>query len=253
MNCEEFRQRFDAAPTEEFDGREEHLADCDDCSGAVARAQAFESVLSAAMAVPVPDMPMPIVGEDQESANPSNVVSIERARPRRLAARSGLWLAAAASITLAIGVGTKVLGPATSGTNENNGLALAAEVLEHMQHEPYALVVSQQAVAEDRLANVTHAANTDVDDQLGLVSYVSSCEINGQSIPHLVVQGKAGPVTILILPNETINAPVALDNDTFHGTIIPVGRKGSVAIIGRKGESIDDIRDRVRDSIRLSI
>lgn len=247
MNCEEFKNNHDAAPAESFDGRDEHLAGCSDCRALVEASTAFESVLSAALSVPVPEFAMPNLSETAQ------VVSIGRAAPRRLASRAGWWLAAAASVTLAVGIGAKVLTPAVDSVDPSQGAVLAAQLLDHMRHEPYALVVSEQAVASDKLVRVTHAADSQVDEQLGLVSYASSCEINGQTIPHLVVQGKAGPVTILILPNESVDGPITLDDDDFHGAILPVGGRGSVAIIGRKGESIDDIRERVRDSIRLSI
>lgn len=249
MNCEEFKNKYLGAPAEDFDGRDEHLGECSDCRQVVAQSAAFESVLSAAMTVPVPELAMP-----ELTPATAEVVSIGRARPRRIVARSAWWLAAAASVTLAVGIGAKVLQPsAESVGNSQAGVVLAAQLLEHMRHEPYSRVVSQQAVASDKLARVTQASDTQVDAQLGLVSYASSCEINGHSIPHLVVQGKAGPVTILILPDETVDGPITLDDDDFHGAILPVGGRGSVAIIGRKGESIDDIRERVRDSIRLSI
>ena len=41
-----------------------------------------------------------------------------------------------------------------------------------------------------------------MSNNVGLVSYAQTCIINGRSIPHLVIQGKDGPVTLLLMPEE---------------------------------------------------
>ena len=110
------------------------------------------------------------------------------------------------------------------------------------------LAVTDIPVSERRFNAVARPALVDVSRDIGLVTYASSCVINGKEVPHLVVQGESGPVTILLLPQEKITAAVPLRGTSIEGVILPVGN-GSVAIIGNRGESIDRWRERVAATI----
>ncbi len=242
MDCEEIREHLDAAPSEDFAGRRAHLAECEACQTYAKDADAFEQKLGAAMRVPVPTIAMPDLSAE--------VVSIVSKRPPKIGRSSALWLAAAASVMLAVLVGVRLIAPVDTGYEDGQ---LVAELLEHMSHEPYSLVVTSDAVPLQQVSSVTQSVNAEVSPQLGLISYARSCEVNGRSIPHLVVQGKTGPVTIMIMPDQTVADAIAIEDADFHGVVVPVGESGSVAIIGRKGESIEDIRAKIDDAIRLSI
>ena len=81
-----------------------------------------------------------------------------------------------------------------------------------------------------------------------LITYANPCIINGKRVPHLVVQGQHGPITILLMPEEKVNKETPLDGDTVHGVILPVGG-GSIAIIGPREESLEPIQENVRASL----
>lgn len=241
MQCEDFRLQIDSAPDEAFDGKDEHLGSCQACTDYLEKASAFEALLGQALRVDVPELAMP----DLDAAT-DNVVSLH---PKRESTNKlPTYLALAASITLAVFVGFKFLNTGDADTRD-----LADQILVHMAHEEYSRVVTATPVSHQTLQEVTGPAAAEVDEDLGLISYAMSCEINGNLIPHLVVQGKNGPVTILILPNEDVRKAFELQSADFHGTILPVGKRGSVAIIGRKGEAIDDIREKIGENLRLSI
>lgn len=242
MDCEQIETQIDAAPGEDFPGRDEHLAGCDACRERLAAAMAFEQKLQSAMRVDVPELQMPGLRAD--------VVSLAAKRPPRLGRSSGLWLAAAASVMLAVVIGVRLINvPADNLADEQ----LVAELLEHMSHEPYSRVVTNDAVPMQQVLSVTGRAKAEVSADIGLISYARSCEVNGKSIPHLVVQGNAGPVTIMIMSDQPISDTVSVQDEFFEGVIVPVGDSGSVAIIGRKGESIEDVQSRIDDAIRWSI
>ncbi len=244
MKCEDFRLQWDGAGSASFDGAEEHLEECPACAEFAASTPQFDARLKRALEVPVPALEFQVPDDD-------NVVALTGRGGAAPAGRSrGLtWLALAASVALAALLGFRMF--ATPPAPGNN--LLAEQVLEHMEHEEYSRVVTAQAVTGERLQSVVQTANAEVKPTLGLVSYAKSCEINGRLVPHLVVQGEHGPVTIIILADEAVDEAIELESDEFHGAIVPVGHGGSVAIIGRKGESIDDVRARVGESIRLSI
>jgi hypothetical protein len=75
--------------------------------------------------------------------------------------------------------------------------------------------------------------------------------INGKKVPHLVIQGEHGPVTILLLPDEAVDDAVELEGESINGVLLPVGG-GSVAIIGEKDEKLESIRQNVMNSVTWS-
>ena len=84
------------------------------------------------------------------------------------------------------------------------------------------------------------------------MTYARSCVINGKTVPHLVVQGESGPVTLLIMPDEKIDSAVSLVEEGVNGVILPVG-DGSIAIIGEREERLDEIEEQVIDSVTWTI
>jgi hypothetical protein len=55
-----------------------------------------------------------------------------------------------------------------------------------------------------------------------------------------VIQGRSGPVTLILLADETIDAPIPLSGDNVHGVLLPVG-SGSIAVIGQREDQLDEI------------
>ncbi len=70
-------------------------------------------------------------------------------------------------------------------------------------------------------------------------------------MPHLVIQGERGPVTVLLMPEEPVDAPVSLEDETSHGVILPVGG-GSIAIVAPRGEALERIEESVLNSVAWS-
>ena len=70
-------------------------------------------------------------------------------------------------------------------------------------------------------------------------------------IPHLVIQGERGPVTILLLPDEAIDDAVQIEGESINGVLLPVG-SGSVAIIGERDEKLDTIQQNIVNSVTWS-
>ena len=124
-------------------------------------------------------------------------------------------------------------------------------VLAHLDHEPYALRVTDKAVSDRRLGRVVPENVAAMSHDAGLITYAQTCVINGKKVPHLVIQGKNGPVTVLLMPDEKIESAVELEGESISGVILPVGN-GSIAIIGEAGESLDTIQKSVMQSVTWS-
>ena len=85
---------------------------------------------------------------------------------------------------------------------------------------------------------------------VGTVSYVKLCPFRGTMVAHFVVQGSAGPVTVLLLPNEEVSEPVIVDEEGFTGTIVSLETGGSIAVVGNQEEQIEDIKNRVAAAVK---
>jgi len=129
--------------------------------------------------------------------------------------------------------------------------SLGAEIMAHLDHEPGALTASG-AVSEQRLANALKAGVAAMDTKGGVITYARTCVIHGHTVPHLVLQGALGPITLLLLPDEKIAKAVLLEGVGTEGVILPVG-DGSIAIIGNRGEPLDNLKSQLIDSVKWSI
>lgn len=241
MNCEQYRAAIAAEPS--YDDSSGHLSDCAACEAYRAEILELEQVIGRALALDVPKLEKPefpeVIAEvspDLSTSRSDNVISL----PKRNWA-SPAWLAMAATVVAAALLGIRLL---SSGVEYES---LADEVLAHLDHEPYALRVTDVAVSDARLASVVPANVAQMDHSAGLITYARSCVINGHEVPHLVIQGERGPVTILLMPEETISEPQHLEGVSINGVILPVG-SGSVAIIGESEESLEKIQQQVLKS-----
>lgn len=230
MNCEDYKQAIAADPS--FDGGAAHLSECASCQAYRKEMLSLDGKISAALELSVPELKLP----ELPDIDVDNVVGLP-ARKRN----TTTWLAIAATVVIAATLGFRMM----SGVQYES---LEEEIIAHLDHEPAALVVSDRPVSDARLRKIVPANMSTIDHRAGLVTYARTCEIHGNDVPHLVIQGERGPVTILLLPNEKIDAAVDLSGDHIDGVLLPVGR-GSIAIIGEHGERIDAISSTVKNSV----
>ena len=235
MNCEDYRQAIAAEPS--YDGGDAHLSACADCRALREEMRALDQKIARALALGVPELRIP----DLPVIDTTGVVPLDA---RRRFKAPG-WMAVAATVVLAAFIGFRLFG--TDVTYPS----LADEIVAHLDHEPKALRVTDEPVDARRLARVVPANVAAMNHDAGLITYAQTCVINGKNIPHLVMQGEQGPVTILLLPDETVDAPVPIEGHGINGIILPVG-DGSVAIIGESNEKLEAIEKNVVNSVTWS-
>lgn len=235
MNCKDYQEALTADPG--FEDESGHVDSCASCQAYSAEILALDEKIAAAMAIDVPVLTMPeLANIDTGKVLP---LITRRSMPRPA------WFALAATVLLAVFVGIR-----TSDMGAMSG-TLEEQVLAHLDHEPMALRVTNVSVSDARLAEVVPDNLAEMNHDAGLITYAQNCIINGKSIPHLVIQGEYGPVTILLLPDEKLGAPVTLDGVNIQGVILPVGN-GSIAIIGNREEQLDRIKQNILDSVTWS-
>ena len=201
--------------------------------------RALDGLIGQALTIDVPELTVPELPE----LDTSNVAQMPvRNKPRFT---TPAWIGIAASVALVAVIGVRTMTPTTYPS-------LAAEVLAHLDHETQALVPTGVAVEERRLERVVSKNGVELDRDVGLVTYARTCIINGKSVPHLVIKGESGPVTLLLMPDENVNSAVPLEGESINGVILPVG-DGSIAIIGERDEDLSKIEKQVVDSVTWSI
>lgn len=236
MNCTDYKEALTADPG--FEDESGHADSCASCHAYRTETLAFNEKIVAAMAIDVPELRMPELP----------LLDTEKVVP--LLARRKLpkpaWFALAATVLLAafVGIRTADMG-AVSGTLEE-------QVIAHLDHEPRALRLSNTPVSDRRLAKTVPGDVANMNHDAGLITYAQSCVINGKTVPHLVIQGEHGPVTILLMPDEEISQTKELNGVGIRGVILQVGR-GSIAIIGDREEELDQIKKNVVDSVAWDI
>lgn len=238
MNCDDYKEAVTADPSETFDGGVVHSASCDACRAYRDEMRALNDRIASALAIVVPPLVMPDlpdVGGDPK------VVSLPVGG--RTASKAPVWLGIAASVMIVGFLGVRIMGPA------GDDVPLADQVVAHLEHEPQSRVVTSTPVSGRVLDAVLSEDGADMDGDVGLVTYARSCIINGKSVPHLVIQGEKGPVTLLLMPDERIERAIPLEGRGINGVILPVG-DGSIAIVGETDESLEPIGQRVIDSVK---
>ena len=196
--------------------------------------QELDLKIAKAMQIDVPPLVMPELPEIDDA----NVAAL----PARKRSTTPLWFAIAATVVLASSIALRMSGVFTTYDS------LADEVLAHLDHEPAALQVTDVAVSDERLQRAVPANLAVFNRGDALVTYASPCKINGKTVPHLVIQGQYGPITILLMPGEEVAETTPLDGANVHGVIIPVG-DGSIAIVGAREEVLEPIRENILESV----
>lgn len=253
MNCDDYKEAIAADPSESFADGAEHIAACASCAEYKAEMLALNESIAKALSFDVPELHIPDLPElDGEDENVVNL-PFKRKSPVTMPA----WIGIAAGFALAAFLGVQFLATdvtdiADIADSSDKDLLLATQVLAHLDHEPGALLLTNTEVAEERLAKVVNSDVGTMDRDIGLVTYAMSCKINGRTIPHLVIQGEKGPITLLLMPEEMVTMLVPLTGESINGVILPMGN-GSIAIVGERDERLDEIQERVVNSVEWSI
>jgi len=198
---------------------------------------AFERRILEALKIEVPPLELPELPEPAAD----NVSSL----PVRRRFGTPTWLAVAATVVVAAFLGFRMYDATVTYPS------LADEIIAHLEHEPYALRRTDEPVSDSRLERVVSGDVARFDRDKSLITYANSCRINGKLVPHLVVQGERGPVTIILMPDEKTDAPQSLSGEGINGVLLPVG-SGSIAIIGETGERLEPIEQNIRNSVMWS-
>lgn len=214
VTCLDVRRQAGAEPRRLDPGVAEHCRNCASCAAFVRDLQALDARLERAFAVPVPEGLEARIVLDASLKNAPRVW-----RP---------WLAAAASALMVVGLA------ATAWRHQHPvGQDLASAVVAHIRNPEEAdALAPDRALIHDAsyIQGMMSHAGVSMRGSMDDVTYVQVCLFRGERVVHLVVHGDHGPVTILLLPHIHVDKDTPVDEEGFHGVIVPEG-KGSIAIV----------------------
>ena len=231
MDCLQFRRAAGADPRHLDDAALDHAEACPACAAHLGALLLLDTRILAALEVPVPGAIAVPEAADAPRGSSISILGIDRRR----------WLALAASIVAGVLVGTLlwIAGPRNS---------LARDLVEHLGHEPEALVITERPVDAARLDEVLERGGIRLRPEIGKVSYANTCLFRGRRVPHLVVQTGDGPVTVMVLRHERPARPVGFHEQGQSGRIVPVG-PGSIAVIGEAGVDLEEVTSVVTEAV----
>lgn len=234
MECLEFRRLCGSDPHNEDPLFVAHAESCSRCAAYAREMRAFDNLLLQALEVEPPDA----------SAIPVGISTEEAAQPGGAFWRPVRWLGLAASLVLVAGLAAGIWVGTSSDT-------LARDIVEHIHHEPKSLVTTDVSVRSEDIYRVMNRAGYRLRDDVALVTYTRTCIFRGQKVPHLVIQGRQGPITVMLLPEIDVARTISVDEDGFVGTIVPFD-EGSLAVIGEPGEDLKIMTAQLVEGIERS-
>jgi hypothetical protein len=223
VKCQEFTTVVGAEPNARSDELESHAAECADCAAFRRELQELDRAVRLALhAEPRANDPAPASNQK---------------------AFSSMWSRAAA-ILIAIGLASAVWLAGARST-------LADEVVAHVRGEPSSLLHSFDVVPAAEVSRVLSRAGLQLRPDALRISYAQGCWFRSHFAPHLVAQTDAGPVSVLILPEEpTPRTARHIRAAGFEGMVVPAPR-GALVFLGR-GVHVDRVAQSMLDALTYS-
>jgi hypothetical protein len=241
MKCEEARLRLGSEPDAGSPELDTHLGTCPDCCRYRQEMRELERHINRALQLPVPARRPTEGGQVADFAAAAERAAAREAGAAPPKSRTARGWALAASVLLAVMLGVFVAGG-------RDGDALAADVVAHMAGETESWSAARP-VAQSALDLALRRTGVRLERAaLGDVVYAHACFFRGRWVPHLVVRTAQGPVTVMVLTGDTVDAAERFDEGGYSGVIAPVPG-GAVAVLGRSRLDFDEPLRRVRAAL----
>lgn len=114
--------------------------------------------------------------------------------------------------------------------------AVIEHVIEHVVEAPE-LLESTDTKRMDDLQQLFASVGASLNRPIDYMAYADECSVGGKTALHLILDEKQGPVTIIVIPGEKIDAMQAFTHSGYQGELIPV-TGGVVAIVGESYEQL---------------
>ncbi len=236
INCLEVRRILGAEPQRRDPALMQHCKICAACAAFMKDMLGLDARLSRALTVEVPE------------GLEARIVFRTAFRPRHL--HTYRWLAAAATVLLAVGIGFDAW-----QYQQNSMATLSTALVAHVTDpaeaqalDPGRPVLQDAGYVHGVLKHVGVHMQGSMDD----ITYAHACLFRGELVAHLVVRGKDGPVTVLLLPHIHVSKPTHFDEQGYRGEIVPAGA-GSIAILANNPSPMQPIEQQFVSMVQWGI
>ncbi len=224
MNCDDFIQQLMQDPHCKDADFMRHKSSCADCARAWDEEMAFESRLRQAASIDLPPL----------HCDPQAVVSWWQ-RPR-------VWIAG----------GVLLLALTLTGLHLSRYLfaeeRLPQLVLQHIDKEPLLLRRHERLPVDEVAHKLADQGFMLLKIPQNVVAAEPCWMRRGRGM-HLVLAGRNGPVTILLMPQESAAAPHAITAPSKNGLLLPTDF-GVMAVVGAPGEPVAEMAQEMRKELR---
>jgi hypothetical protein len=233
MNCTEVHLAIGAEPAGTTPELEAHLRECASCAEYRREMLELDAQIHRALKIDLAalrdDAPRIDASRSEPPARPG-VRLVPSTLPPTAPEKSS-WAASlkqqwalAASVLFAVAVALVLWGALPRHT-------LAADVVQHVIGEP--LPAGEKVLPLETLETVLHSANLRLDPIHRDVLFAQTCFFRGRLVPHFVVRSGGAAITVLVLPRESVDAPVHFEESGYKGVLLPNPGHGSIAVLSR--------------------
>lgn len=216
MKCEEFEFECTVAPNEIAGDACEHLQTCQSCQTFAEQEKGFEHTLAAAIQGDVPEGFRHSV-RSYVVNNSATFWSLPKAS-----------LALAASLIMAVGLVNLSGKPSAD-------FPIDQLIVEHFAHDGDMAMKASHIVAGSSLARVSKQFGVRLT-LASQISFAEKCPIGDSYGLHMVYQYKGQAITVIYMPDITLDATVPFNYAGLKGWVKPM-EKGSLAVLG--GATVD--------------
>lgn len=216
MNCLEFRRRLGSEPMSTEPEFVAHRESCPHCAAASDRAFEFETRLSRAVKVPVPNG----LAERILLAQTTDARQQQRRNRRGFTA----LLAAAACVVITVAL--------VARDGEEGGMPMVDQVVEHvLHHEPLA-IASVGSVASAAVSAAFASRGVAVDTVPDGISYVHECPVGPFRTVHMVMPSAQGAVSVVYVADVDARERRNSQRSDMRVREVPLGRGALVMVAG---------------------
>ncbi len=233
MNCLAFRRLAYQDPKSTDANFVAHAQSCTDCGRFLREQLKVERLIGQA------------VGIEESHTLASRILlrhSFEAEAPRKWWSGHLTKLSAAAALIMVVGLAAFIipLHPKASGLDKT--------ILTLINEAPFALT-AKTPVSKQKVTTALAPIGISLSTDIGSITFASRCFVRDKLAGHIVLEGEAGPITVLLIPNQRLLARGRIRGGHWSGFIVPSGL-GAIAIVAHPGEPLENVERRIVDAVR---
>ena len=214
----------------------QHISSCEYCSDYLQEIKQFDSKLSAALKVEVPEgLESRILLSQRMGQSPAS-------QPKQRT--NYTWMSLAAGIVLAVGIS---IGMYRLG--ETHGLE--HQVIAHVYDELH-ILEKDENIQLSSLNALLKQHGIQANSEIGHVRHATNCPFGDKVAPHFILDEQGKAITVMYIPWENTAKRVSIDDKRFSGVLFGA-EQGSFVILSEDPESLQTMENRVMNSIETEI